>query len=47
MAHAVLKSTIDMLNVPNVEHLYVMGDNDVIPKDTNPEHPDPRDLVGY
>jgi len=32
----VLKSTIDMLNVPNVEHLYVMGDNDVIPKDTNP-----------
>ena len=31
-----LKSTIDMLNVPNVEHLYVMGDNDVIPKDTNP-----------
>ena len=31
-----VKSTIDMLNVPNVEHLYVMGDNDVIPKDTNP-----------
>ena len=36
-ARAVLKSTIDMLNAPNVEHLYVLGDKDVMPKDTNPE----------
>ena len=36
-----LKSTIDMLNAPNVEHLYVLGDKDVMPKDTNPEAPTP------
>ena len=32
-AHAAMKATIDLLNVPDVEHLFVMGDNDVIPKD--------------
>ena len=31
-AHAVVKSTIDELNVPGVEHFFVLGNNDVIPK---------------
>ena len=33
-AQAVVKSTIDLLNVPNVEHFFVLGNNDVIPKNT-------------
>ena len=33
-AHAVVKSTIDMVNVPGIEHFFVLGNNDVIPKGT-------------
>ena len=30
-----------MLNAPNVEHLYVLGDKDVMPKGHEPGSPDP------
>eukprot|EP00656_Telonema_subtile_P042956 TRINITY_DN4907_c0_g1_i3.p1 TRINITY_DN4907_c0_g1~~TRINITY_DN4907_c0_g1_i3.p1 ORF type:complete len:323 (+),score=61.92 TRINITY_DN4907_c0_g1_i3:177-1145(+) len=32
LAKAVVKATIDMLDAPGMDHLFVMGNNDVIPK---------------